>query len=99
MAARQEGILSGSPTSSGGIHVWLQNMGHAVPVVWSAGFSALLDPLEILDPDGTVVARAGDYLQVGGGFVPGPVQKAGAEGSVFHIQTIIEVLPAPDSES
>lgn len=39
-------------------------------VVWPAGFTARLNPargLELLDPNGTVVAVEGDEIEVGGG--------------------------------
>ena len=36
--------------------------------VWPYGYRVSFDPVELLDPDGQVVAREGDIVTVGGGF-------------------------------
>ena len=41
-----------------------------VPIVWPAGFRAQRHPLKLLDAHGTVVARGGEEIQVGGGLGP-----------------------------
>ena len=64
------GTLNGGRTSTGQ-HVWLDlPSGERAPVVWPHGWSARFDPLELLDADGTVIARTGDCLQFGGGLAP-----------------------------
>jgi hypothetical protein len=40
------------------------------PIVWPAGFRAQRHPFELLDSHGTVVARGGEEIEVGGGLGP-----------------------------
>ena len=49
--------------------VWgIDRAGHAFPIVWPAGFRARFGPdLEVLAPDGTVVARGGELITDAGG--------------------------------
>jgi len=44
------------------------------PMLWPAGYQVRLDPVELIAPDGTVVAREGEKVDAGGG---GDVAKAG----------------------
>jgi hypothetical protein len=65
------GTLEGGETGPDRWCVWMRSPGgHRVPVVWPPGFRARLDPLEVLDPGGQVVARAGQRFVLGGGFRP-----------------------------
>lgn len=43
-------------------------------VAWPAGYSATINPdgLHLFDAEGTEVARSGDQIEMGGGFVPAP---------------------------
>jgi hypothetical protein len=51
---------------------WLAGTGsRRIAVVWPAGFHARRHPFELLDSHGTVVARGGERIKVGGGFIPG----------------------------
>ena len=43
--------------------------GDAIPVIWPYGCRARLDPLEILDRHGSVLAREGDLLIVSVGAI------------------------------
>ena len=45
---------------------WSQRM----PIVWPAGFRARRHPLELVDSRGTVVARGGERISLGGGLAP-----------------------------
>jgi hypothetical protein len=40
------------------------------PIVWPAGFRARRHPLELVDSRGTILARGGEHIKVGGGVVP-----------------------------
>lgn len=58
-------------------------------MLWPPGYRARLDPLEILDPDGQIVAREGDLLVVGGGIVPvDPAPRTLGQSAAFYIQVI-----------
>lgn len=58
-------------------------------MLWPPGYRARLDPLEILDPDGQIVAREGDLLVVGGGIVPvDPAPCTLGQSAAFYIQVI-----------
>jgi hypothetical protein len=50
---------------------WLGTRGsRGEPVVWPAGFRARRHPLELVDSRGTVVARGGERIKIGGGIGP-----------------------------
>lgn len=65
-----DGYLRGDASVDGGC-VWLEDpsTGDRVAVVWPPGFAARFDPVELLGPDGAVVARDGDHVGLGGGFL------------------------------
>ena len=49
---------------------WLvQEQGQLVLMMWPRAFRARFDPLELLDDRGQVVARGGEFVTVGGGFL------------------------------
>jgi len=51
--------------------VWLVGPGsRRFPIVWPAGFRARRRPLELVDSRGTVVARGGERIELGGGVAP-----------------------------
>jgi hypothetical protein len=66
------GTLGGDPPC-----LWLEYEGGGRSVViWPAGFTARLDPVQIVAPDGRVIATVGDLIEGGGdpdrgGPVPG----------------------------
>jgi hypothetical protein len=91
MTARRTGVLDGGEVSSGHYCVWLRTGdGNADPLIWPAEFSARLDPLEILDGQGAVVATAGQQLVLTGGLTP--VDKTQpcslGRGMAFSVQQI-----------
>jgi hypothetical protein len=90
MAARFGGELAGGSVADGTYCVWLIDRGETRAVVWPPGYRARLDPVEILNPGGEVVARGGDMLVVGGGGVPVDPSRPCSLGqpSAFFIQVI-----------
>lgn len=51
---------------------WMSKSGESqdrVSLLWPPGFTGALEPARVIDGQGTVVARAGDELTMGGGFV------------------------------
>jgi hypothetical protein len=94
--ARASGTLTGGPRPGGHYCVWLTGPGITTPVIWPPGYQAHLNPLEILSPAGTVIAREGDALTVGGGLID--VDRASPcsleQSSAFAI-SIIEPRPDP----
>ena len=65
-----EGVLEAGRTDRGEYCVWVRTRQRAVPVAWPAGFRARLDPLELLNAEGQVVARVGDWISVAGAELP-----------------------------
>ena len=88
-AARSGGRLTGGVAADGTYCVWLTDRGESEAVLWPPGYRARLDPLEILDPDGQIVAREGDMLVVSGGTVPvDPAPGSLGQSAAFYIQAI-----------
>jgi hypothetical protein len=88
-AARSGGRLTGGAAADGTYCVWLTDRGQAQAVLWPPGYRAQLDPLEILDPDGQIVAREGDTLIVGGAAIPvDPAPCTLGQSAAFYIQSI-----------
>lgn len=88
-AARSGGRLTGSVAADGTYCVWLSDRGEPQAVLWPPGYRARLDPLEILDPDGQIVAREDDMLVVSGGTVPvDPAPCTLGQSAAFYIQAI-----------
>lgn len=68
--AAKRGILRGSSDIHGGF-VWLETGdGSTLQVIWPYGFRARFSPLELLNADGEVIAREGDFIKLGGGYRP-----------------------------
>ena len=88
-AARSGGRVTGGVTADGTYCVWLTDRGEPEAVLWPPGYRARLGPLEILDPDGQIVAREGDMLIVSGGTVPvDPALCNLGQSAAFYIQAI-----------
>jgi len=88
-AARSGGRVTGGVAADGTYCVWLTDRGEREAVLWPPGYRARLDPLEILDPDGQIVAREGDMLIVSGGTVPvDPAPRNLGQYEAFYIQAI-----------
>lgn len=65
------GTVAGEQTGPAECSIWVEReSGQIVAVVWPAGFCARLNPLELLDSTGAVVAVPGTAIHVTGGFKP-----------------------------
>ncbi len=87
--AQLSGVLEGSETGPDSYCLWIRSAkGRRVPVLWPAGYHARIDPLELLNVSGQVVARAGDLLVLGGGFRPiDPADPCSfGQAQAFHVQ-------------
>lgn len=95
MTAFISGALAGSPKAGGGC-LWLEPIrgpAKRIPVVWPADFHARLSPVELINAQGRVIARAGDRLQFGGGL--GPVRASSrcmfGQGNAAVVQSNVTV--------
>jgi hypothetical protein len=61
-----DGVLEGGRTASEEYCVWVRAGQRRVPVVWPADFRARINPLELLDSNGKVVARGGEHVSLTG---------------------------------
>jgi hypothetical protein len=59
------GVLAGDARLEGGC-VWLDTGGERLEVLWPQGYRADVDPIELRDPSGAVIAMEGDRLAVEG---------------------------------
>jgi hypothetical protein len=50
------------------------------PMLWPAGYRLRTNPLQLIGPDGAVVANEGDTIHVGGGGLSGPGPTCGSAG-------------------
>lgn len=93
--AALEGFLTGGMGPCGNYCVWVEYRGHVTPIVWPAGFRARLDPLELLDGQGRVVARGGDYLRLGGAGRPANPREPFMldQDHVFFVESKVAVSP------
>jgi hypothetical protein len=61
----------GGACPNGGACLWVATSGGTlVPVMWPSGYSAKLDPLELVDAEGKTVVKGGDELVLVGGYAP-----------------------------
>lgn len=60
-----QGVLGGDAELEGGC-VWLETDTERVEVLWPEGYRADVDPIELRDPAGAVIATEGDRLTVHG---------------------------------
>lgn len=73
--------------------IWVEEEdGEIVPVVWPAGYRARLDPLELLDATGTVVAVPGTPISVAGGFIPIDPADQGGTDEAFYVMAELPQL-------
>jgi hypothetical protein len=70
-AAAIEGVLRGDASVDGGC-LWLEQSPSGKPsaVLWPEGFGARFDPVQLIGPDGEVVAQEGDTIIASGGEHP-----------------------------
>ena len=68
--AQSGGVLEGA-MADGAVRTWLtDNNGQRTVVMWPGNFRARLDPLEIVDNQGNVVARGAEFVIVTGNLLP-----------------------------
>ena len=87
--AQLTGVLEGGATEPDSYCLWIRSAkGRRVPVLWPAGYHARIDPLELLNASGQIVARAGDHLVLGGGIRPvDPADPCSlGQAQAFHVQ-------------
>lgn len=65
-------------------------------LIWPYGFRALDDPLRLLTPDGQLLARVGDVVELGGGgppvdYVPTSQQEPCQIGRIFSVSVVVSV--------
>ena len=80
--AQSGGRLVGQVVA-GAVRTWLEHDGDRVLLVWPGGFRARIAPLEVLDDDGRVVAKGGEHVTVGGGFLKAGRALTQGESGVF----------------
>jgi hypothetical protein len=87
-----EGRLAGDQ-SAGGACLWLvEGNGERRLIIWPHGFRARLDPLQLLDEQGGVVATEGQYIRAGGGYLPpDPGGPCPTDGEVARVDEIVAV--------
>jgi len=80
------GTVQGEQTGPDTCRIWVErDDGEIIPVIWPAGYRARLDPLELLDPAGMVVAVPGTPISVAGGLIPADRADHGGADEAFHV--------------
>ena len=81
---------------------WLaQGDGQLVVMMWPSTFRARFDPLELLDDEGHVVARGGEFVTVTGGYLKlGDPRSLGYElvFAAWRFPREVEATDAPEAE-
>jgi hypothetical protein len=81
--ARASGIVDGE-LRNGEVSVWLsRSSGDRLVTMWPGEYRARVGPFELLDELGQVIARAGEQVHLGGGFLPADDPRATDLGRVF----------------
>jgi hypothetical protein len=81
--ARASGIVDGE-LRNGEVSVWLsRSSGERLVTMWPGEYRARVGPFELLDEFGQVIARAGEQVHLGGGFLPADDPRAADLGRVF----------------
>lgn len=82
LLALNEGRLGGA-AAKGAACLWLENRGRRTQVIWPAGWAAQEHPLQVVDDNGRVVAKVGDFLRLTGGMSDSPATYCTAKALVF----------------
>jgi hypothetical protein len=81
--ARASGIVDGE-LKNGEVSVWLsRSTGDRLVTTWPGEYRARVGPFDLLDELGQVVARAGEQVNLGGGFLPADDPRTADLGRVF----------------
>lgn len=73
--------------------LWLEGPDGQQAILWPAGYSATFSPVQLIGPEGSVVAQEGQNLRASGGYGPA-VDMAECrlgQGQIARIDRIIEV--------
>lgn len=88
------GTVHAQPAGPGACRVWVEREdGEIIPVIWPAGYRARLDPFELLDATGTVVAVPGTPIDVGGGLMPTDPTDPTDHGGIDEAFYVMDELP------
>jgi hypothetical protein len=83
------GIVDGE-LRNGAVSVWLtQSSGDRLVTMWPGEYRARVEPFELLDELGQVIARAGEQVHLGGGFLPADDPRAADLGRVFFAHSVV----------
>lgn len=86
--ARTRGTVDGE-LRNGAVSVWLtQASGDRLVTMWPGEYRARAEPFELLDELGHVIARAGEQVHLGGGFLPADDPRAADLGHVFFAHSV-----------
>jgi hypothetical protein len=93
--AEISGRLTGE-TVEGGACFWLEREDGErllrVLVVWPAGYRAKLQPLQLLNAEGEVVASEGQFIYAGGGYIsPGVAGHCRSNDEIGRVDQIVSV--------
>ncbi len=87
--ARAEGTLDGN-LRNGEVSAWLTGFrGDRTVTMWPSEYRARVEPFELLDEVGQVIARAGDQVHLVGGFLPADDPRAANLGPVFFAHSVV----------
>jgi hypothetical protein len=90
---RNGGILTGELTGDR-VAIWLEHSdGGRTVTIWPGEYRARLEPLQLLDERGAVVARGGDEISVVGGFLPASDPRTSGADPVFFASRIVPGSP------
>jgi hypothetical protein len=81
--AQGGGVLAGA-VLDGVVRTWLTDTnGQLTLIMWPGNFRARLDPLEVVDDQGNVVARGGELVTVTGNLLPDGDPRVRSDERVF----------------
>lgn len=93
LLALLNGTVQGEQLGPDKCRIWVERRdGEIVPVVWPAGYHARLDPLELLDDTGKVVAVVGTKISVPGGLMPTDPSAHSDAQEAFYVMGEIPAL-------
>lgn len=91
-AAEIVGDLAGQVEGGVGC-LWLEGPDGRRAILWPAGYSATFSPVQLIGPDGSVIAQEGQQLRASGGYGPAPdmTQCRLGQEEIARIDRIIDV--------
>lgn len=70
LLARNTGILQGQANSDGTACFWLGTGSNRAVIIWPHGFTARDNPLRLVNGEGREEVRVGEWITLGGGYLP-----------------------------